>query len=1534
VITRRKAVRSEPIEFLERRLLLSITPATLYSFTAAADGQAPEAITVGANGNLYGTTEIGGTDSVGSVWEMDQGESTVSTRYSFTNSTDGEYPRGIAVDSAGNLYGTCQLGGTFDVGTVWELASGGTTVSTLYAFTNGNIHADGAYPLGITIDASGNLYGVTETGGDDGLGTVWELPSGGDSVTTLYSFTGGSDGEYPVSVTMDDSGTLYGTTALGGNGGDGTAWKLLGGGDSVTVLYTFPDQGGSPVYPNGITFDGSNLFGTTNYGGADSDGTLWQLIDGNTSINTLYSFTSGSDGGGPAGITSLDVGNLFGVAQYGGGDGYGSVYEVPVTPLNGQFIGDIPATAELGDTISPDLQITDPAVGASVDGDEVTNYYISTTPNLAGIVGQPVDTNEYELSLSAGDSYAENEDVAIPDAINSGTYYLVAQIDANQTVVAVDTNVIAVSDPIHIGPVLSAQFIARIPASVSAGQTIYPGWEITDAPDAAPVNDGLEYTDYYLSTTPDLSGIVGPALVTNEYILNLDPGDSTFESPDVTIPDDVDAGTYYLVAQIDANQTINPGDMNNIAASTAFSIGADISGGFSDQPPDLASPGDSGQISFFLSNAAGSGEAKGSYSVTFLLENGAPDLGNGDIPAGSASGVIDVAGGDTSDPILANLNFPGNITTGFYYVVATINDSGGGIIDGDTTDKTFTSEPIQVHGSYIFQSVYSFTSDDYSLDTEGVGGFAMDSNGDMYGTTNGGGVYGDGILWEWAKGSDTAATIYSFSLADGEDPLAVAVDSNGNLFGTTTGDYNNDRSGGADEFGTIWELPKGSHTLTTLYTFGQAPYVNGTGIDPFGITIDSNGNLYGTTEYGLFINPFSNVNGGVYYELGDGSIWELPKGSNTLTTLYTPIDDPNFNNAGHPFQQMYELTIDGNGNLYGVNDGGGVYNAGSVWELAKGSDTVSTLYSFTVPGIVGSSPRGIALDKQGDLFGTNYGSGAYGWGDVWELARGSSTLTNLFSFPYIPGYVTGEGPYGIAIDSGGNLFGASGGGADDPDGGIFELQTAVLTGQFTGAIPSAIEAGYAILPALQLSTPAYAAGPITGDETTDYYLSTTPDVSGMLLPLAENEYALDLNPGSSDTVSQDVTIPGDVDPGNYYLVAQIDADQAINPDDTDNIVVNGPIKIVAPFTNLAGGVLTISDPADDGGDDTITVSSDGTGVTADFNGSASMVYQQSKVDGIDVSAGNGNDTVNIGTGAPPVSVQGGTGVDTVNVGHYDAAYYYDDVPNNSTAGLVVQGSGTVTLATSNTYGGSTTIDSGTVAVTAAGGLPAGNNVVNNGNLDIDANSIVGQISGNGTLTLDPATLQLAQNSPGITSTIGLLIINTGSTLDIANNALLANESDVTLSQIAAWVQDKTITSSLFSGPHAIASRAIGYGDHSADPLAVPAGDVEVKYVPTGDANLDGVVDIKDLTRAINDLGLSTGYSGGDVANQGIVNITDIADIINDLGATLNAAGDGAAIVPAHGAMTPPAAGAAGGSLFSDSPVQADWLEGGGSILSE
>jgi len=215
----------------------------LHTFTGGSDGACPETGLIrDGEGNLYGTTAFGGGsgcyfgDGCGTVFKV-SAEGEESVLYRFTGEADGEDPQGpLVLDSEGNLYGTANGGGDFSCGevlgcgTVFELASDGT-FTVLYAFTG---EPDGAVPFaGLIMDAQGNLYGTTQMGGEYNAGTVFELtPSGTETV--LYSFTGGVDGGLPESVLVfDGQGNLYGTTRKGGVycqnpyvGGCGTVFKL------------------------------------------------------------------------------------------------------------------------------------------------------------------------------------------------------------------------------------------------------------------------------------------------------------------------------------------------------------------------------------------------------------------------------------------------------------------------------------------------------------------------------------------------------------------------------------------------------------------------------------------------------------------------------------------------------------------------------------------------------------------------------------------------------------------------------------------------------------------------------------------------------------------------------------------------------------------------------------------------------------------------------------------------------------------------------------------------------------------------------------------------------------------------------------------------------------------------------------------------------------------------------------------------------------------------------------------------------------
>jgi uncharacterized repeat protein (TIGR03803 family) len=262
------------------------------------------------------------------------------------NGSDGVNPvAGLIFDAAGNLYGTTYGGGTYGYGTVFELTpngSGGWTQTVLYSF-GANGQYDGANPYaGLIFDAAGNLYGTTYSGGTysncvDPLtcGTVFELTptaGGGWTETTLYSFSGRPDGSNPgAGLILDAASNLYGTTLGGGAYGYGTVFELTptGGGNwSETVLHSFGN--GTDGYGPwaGLIFDAAgNLYGTTTGGGANYEGTVFELTPtagGGWTEQVLYNFNNGNDGWQPYASLIFDAaGNLYGTTT-GGGNGNGN----------------------------------------------------------------------------------------------------------------------------------------------------------------------------------------------------------------------------------------------------------------------------------------------------------------------------------------------------------------------------------------------------------------------------------------------------------------------------------------------------------------------------------------------------------------------------------------------------------------------------------------------------------------------------------------------------------------------------------------------------------------------------------------------------------------------------------------------------------------------------------------------------------------------------------------------------------------------------------------------------------------------------------------------------------------------------------------------------------------------------------------------------------------------------------------------------------------------------------------------------------
>ena len=196
----------------------------------------------------------------------------------------------VVFDATGSLYGTTFYGGTFGDGTLFRLAPGKNGDWTEKVLHNFDFNGEDGFSsrAGVVFDNSGNLYGTTVLGGTGGNGTVFEETRGKNGSWTenvLYSFTGGTDGSLAnAPLVFDSSGSLYSTTLAGGSNGVGNVFKLTRNEEgkwTISTLYGFENLDG--VYPeDGVIFDTTgNLYGTTSEGGANnSNGTVFKLTPG------------------------------------------------------------------------------------------------------------------------------------------------------------------------------------------------------------------------------------------------------------------------------------------------------------------------------------------------------------------------------------------------------------------------------------------------------------------------------------------------------------------------------------------------------------------------------------------------------------------------------------------------------------------------------------------------------------------------------------------------------------------------------------------------------------------------------------------------------------------------------------------------------------------------------------------------------------------------------------------------------------------------------------------------------------------------------------------------------------------------------------------------------------------------------------------------------------------------------------------------------------------------------------------------------
>jgi uncharacterized repeat protein (TIGR03803 family) len=337
-------------------IALSLVTATatttdvIFSFQEQEGEYADTDLETDLAGNIYGTTVLGGEHGSGTVFQLSPTPNGWDHRvlYSFTGGADGGEPyKGVSIDRRGNLYGTAVTGGSGacegGCGVVYKLTkSAGTWNQTvIHAFTGGD---DGSGPgARVTVDRSGNVYGMAPTGGTNGAGTIYKIhPHRGSwEFQVIHTFTGGADGATGSAgrMLLGRSG-LYGAATTGGLYGSGVVFELTPtavGEWNFRALYSFHGQpDGSFPYGALLRAPSGKIYGTTYYGGENGIGSVYELsprLVGEWDGRVIYSFQTENDGNSPISNLVRDAaGNLYGTTSEGG---LGSGIIFKLSPIGG-----------------------------------------------------------------------------------------------------------------------------------------------------------------------------------------------------------------------------------------------------------------------------------------------------------------------------------------------------------------------------------------------------------------------------------------------------------------------------------------------------------------------------------------------------------------------------------------------------------------------------------------------------------------------------------------------------------------------------------------------------------------------------------------------------------------------------------------------------------------------------------------------------------------------------------------------------------------------------------------------------------------------------------------------------------------------------------------------------------------------------------------------------------------------------------------------------------------------------------------------
>jgi uncharacterized repeat protein (TIGR03803 family) len=734
------------------------------SNTQNATGANPQsAMILARDGNFYGTTEYGGALNEGTVFKMTPaGVVTTIAEFGTDPNNPGINPTTSLVQGYdGNLYGTTSSDSDgYNSGTIFEVTTSGV-LTTLVQFT-GNAYfgfgynGNGYNPNSALVQGSdGNLYGTTASDSLYGAGTVFMVTPNGENseLTTLVQFTGNSGnnpGQSPNGLVQGSDGNFYGTTEFGGASGNGTIFQMAPGGTLNTLIQlTGTDPGNPGIFPEAslVQAGDGNFYGTTSTDGAAGNGTVFRVTPaGVLSTLVVFSGSSGTSlGSNPQSALVIGAdGSFYGATESGGAAGNGTFFRILPSGLM--------------------ITLTD---------------LTSAAANPNGLV-QGTDGNFYGTTQNGG-------------ADGLGSVIQITPIGALTTIANFIGNSV-VSSGIYPGALLQ-----------TSGGNLY----------GTATGGGADSNGLVFTLTPD-------GVLTNLALFTGTSGNNPGSGPNTLIAGP-DGNFYGTTGTAGANNdgtvfSMTPGgtltDLVDFTGTNGSALGSD---------PNVLITGTDGN--FYGTTSAGG--AYGDGTVFKMTPNGTLETlvvfsGLNGTPTPGANPTSLIQGTDG--------NFYGTTMNGG------INDESGFYGNGNGYGTVFKLTP---SGALTYLTMFSSTNASAYPNT------LIEANGNLYGTTEGAN-YGNGEFFSNDDGSVFEVTlsgslsfVTTFTDSDttpGADPTSLVQGSDGNLYGTTV-------YGGASYDGNVFELTPGG-TLSTIFDFTADPVYD----YPAGLIQGTDGNLYGTTN--------------------------------------------------------------------------------------------------------------------------------------------------------------------------------------------------------------------------------------------------------------------------------------------------------------------------------------------------------------------------------------------------------------------------------------------------------------------------------------------------------------------------------------------------------------------------------------------------------------------------------------------------------------------------------------------------------------